>query len=36
LNRSPQERKEALENLKDVVASGYWRFVIRQELQTLK
>nr|WP_277620406.1 AAA family ATPase [Rippkaea orientalis] len=35
-NRSPQERKETLENLKDVVASGYWRFVIRQELQTLK
>ena len=33
---SKEERKEALENLKNVVASGYWRFLIRQELQTLK
>ncbi|ACK70511.1 conserved hypothetical protein [Gloeothece citriformis PCC 7424] len=36
LKRSTEERKEALENLKDVVASGYWSFLIRQELQSLK
>lgn len=35
-HQSKEERKQALENLQEVVASGYWSFLIRQELHSLK
>jgi hypothetical protein len=35
-HKSKEERKQALENLQEVVASGYWSFLIRQELHSLK
>ncbi|EDX72663.1 hypothetical protein MC7420_4936 [Coleofasciculus chthonoplastes PCC 7420] len=37
LNRSPHERREVLEELlNNVVAQGYWSYLIRRELQTME
>ncbi|MEH1907942.1 hypothetical protein, partial [Nostoc sp.] len=36
-NRSPSEQREVLEELlKNVVAQGYWSYLIRRELQAME